>query len=267
MAGAHAPPADGGRFFVDIHCHILPGVDDGARDLEESTAMARTAARGGTRSIIATPHHIPRSPLSAADEAAKRVGQLMRVLEWAEVPVDVHPGQENNAREDLVRRLDEREAVALNGTSYVLVEPPFRTYPDYLDRLLRSLSERGMTPVVAHPERNVRVQQDPGLVAAWVQGGALLQLNTGSLLGSYGERAEQAAVTLLERGLAHVLASDAHSSEGPRVPNMREGFDAAARLVGEDAAWRLARDNPLKVLNGVGMDPRVPEPAPPGNRL
>ena len=256
MAESQGPPGREDHFFVDIHCHILPGVDDGARNLEESAAMARIAARSGTRSIIATPHHIPRSPLSAADEAAKRAKQLMRVFEWAEILIEVHPGQENNARENLIERLDNKEAVPLNGTSYVLVEPPFRTYPDYLDRLLHSLVERGMTPVVAHPERNIQVQQDPGLGIKWVEDGALLQLNTGSVLGSYGGPARDAAVALLAREGAHVLASDAHSNSGRFVPNMREGFDAVAQVIGESAAWRLVRDNPLKILTGVKIDPR-----------
>ncbi len=216
--------------------------------------MARIAARDGTRSIIATPHHLPRSPVSAVDEATKRANQLMRVIEWAEIPIEIHPGQENNARQDLIERLDQREAVTLNCTPFVLVEPPFRTSPDYLDELLCSLIERGMTPVIAHPERNVRVQGDPGIATKWVGDGALLQLNTGSFLGSYGDPAMHAAVQLLELGLGHVLASDAHSNSGHFVPNMRAGFDVVASMVGESTAWRLARDNPLKVLNGLTDD-------------
>ena len=247
------------RFFVDIHCHILPGVDDGARNREEATAMARMAERAGTRSIIATPHHVPRSPLSAVDEVAKRAKQLQRVLEWAEVSVEIHPGQENNARENLITRIDQREAVGLNSTRYVLVEPPFRTYPDFLDGLLAALLDRGLTPVLAHPERNVLVQTDPRRIAGLVEMGVLIQINTGSLLGLYKEPALQAATTLLQEGLVHVLASDAHSESGEYVPNMRAGFDAASREIGEDGAWTLARDNPLRILNDQPLDGPVPE--------
>ena len=246
-------------FFVDIHCHILPGVDDGARNREEAAAMARIAERDGTRSIVATPHHIPRSPLTAVDEAAKRVRQLQRVLEWAEVTVEIHPGQEINARENLISRLDHQEAVGLNGTRYVLVEPPFRTYPAFLDRLLETMLQRGFVPVIAHPERNIQVQADPRRIAGLVETGVLVQVNTGSILGSYKEPARKAATALLQEGLVHVLASDAHSDSGPLVPNMRAGFDVVSKAIGEERAWILARDNPLRILNNEPIDASVPE--------
>jgi protein-tyrosine phosphatase len=248
------------RFFVDIHCHILPGVDDGARNREEAIAMARQAESMGTRSIIATPHHIPRSPLSAVDEVSKRARQLQQVLEWAEVNVEIHPGQENNARRNLIARFDEREAVALNGTRYMLVEPPFRTYPDFLEELLVALIQKGVIPVIAHPERNIHVQRDLQLVSRLVGMGALIQVNTGSLLGSYKQPAMEAATALLRQDLVHVIASDAHSDSGPFVPNMRQGFDVVAAQVGEEKAWVLARDNPLRILTDQPIGAVQPEP-------
>ncbi|MDA1096034.1 MAG: protein tyrosine phosphatase, partial [Chloroflexi bacterium] len=185
------------QFFVDIHCHILPGVDDGSRDREESLAMARLAEREGTREIIATPHHVPRSPRNAVDEIARRTADLQNVLDWGEVPLRVHPGQENNARESLIDQLREREAVALNGTPYVLVEPPFRTYPGFLDGLLADLPEAGLRPILAHPERNNVIQQDPTRLQALVERGTIIQINTGSLLGTYGDRVRESALALL----------------------------------------------------------------------
>ena len=221
--------------------------------------MARIAERDGTRSIIATPHHIPRSPHSAVDEAARRARQLQHVLEWAEVSVQIHPGQENHARTDLTARWDEREAVGLNGTNYVLVEPPFRTYPDFLNGLLGALIERGLTPVLAHPERNFLIQSDPMRVAGLVDMGVLIQVNTGSLLGSYKQPAQDAAITLLRHDLVHAIASDAHAESGKFVPNMQAGFDAVREESGEAVAWMLARDNPLAILDGRVLEGSNPK--------
>ncbi len=252
--------SQGDRFFVDIHCHILPGVDDGARNREEAIAMARLAESTGTRSIIATPHHIPRSPLSAVDEASKRARQLQQVLDWAEVAVKIHAGQENNARENLIARFDEHEAVALNDTRYMLVEPPFRTYPDFLEGLLAALIQKGVIPVIAHPERNIHVQRDLQIVSRLLGMGALIQVNTGSLLGSYKEPAKEAATALLQEDMVHVIATDSHSDSGPFVPNMQRGFDVVAAQVGEEKAWVLARDNPSRILIDQPIEALQPEP-------
>ena len=111
--------------FVDIHCHILPGVDDGARDVTEAVRMAQLAVGSGIRIIVTTPHHLPRSPLSAVEEAKRRVANLQRHVDDAHLDLTLHPGQENAARSDLTQRLAQQEAVSLNGSRYLLVEPPF----------------------------------------------------------------------------------------------------------------------------------------------
>ena len=212
--------------------------------------MARVAEQEGTRAIIATPHHVPRSSRTAVDEVARRTADLQNVLDWGEVPLRVHPGQENNARALSIAQLREREAVALNGTPYVLVEPPFRTYPAFLDGLLAELQESGFWPILAHPERNVIIQQEPDRLRSLVASGMLVQINAGSLLGDYGDRVRESALVLLGLGLVHVMASDAHSAAGRRIPNMRQGFDAVAAVMGEAFAWSLTRDNPLAVVEG-----------------
>jgi protein-tyrosine phosphatase len=236
--------------FVDIHCHILPGIDDGARDSTEAITMARLAVGSGIRSIVTTPHHLPRSALTAAEEGRRRVMNLQRTVDEMKLALSLYPGQENPIHPDLIERFQEGEMLSLNETRYILVEPPFTRYPAHVEHALQTLQEMGLTPIMAHPERNAQVQEDPEIVRRLVKRGVLMQVNTGSFLGHYGEKSRKSASILLRRNLAHILATDAHHPFGNRVPNMAAGFEAVAREAGEERAWAMARDNPLAVKEG-----------------
>lgn len=236
--------------FVDIHCHILPGIDDGARDVNESIQMARQAIRAGVGAIVTTPHHLPRSSSTAAEEASERVAGLQHHMNEAGLDLDLHPGQENAIHPDLIQILQDKEALSLNESDYLLVEPPFQSYPAYVEEVLSALQSIGITPVLAHPERNSDIQKSPEIVADLVKRGIIIQVNTGSFLGHYGEAAQESVSVLLRRNAVHVIATDAHSSSGNRVPNMKKGFEAVAREMGEERAWSLTRHNPLAIMEG-----------------
>jgi protein-tyrosine phosphatase len=248
--------ADGG--IVDLHCHVLPGIDDGAPDLEAAVAIARIAAGEGITTIVATPHtldgvhDVPRGRALAARDA------LAEALAEARVEVAVRVAAEVRFHESIVEALAADASLSLDGRRrYLLLELPHESAPPALPGLLFRLRAGGTTPVIAHPERNLAVRADPGIVAGWVAGGALLQLTAGSLAGTFGEPIRACALRLLRDGKAHLAATDSHSV-GRRPPRIREAYVAAASVVGEEGASLLFLDNPRRVLAGEPAGAIVP---------
>lgn len=236
--------------FVDIHCHILPGIDDGARDRREALDMARIAELAGAAIIATTPHNFPRTTRSVLDESLHRVDLLQRAILDEGIELTLTTGQEVRINRNLGSQIASQDAATINSTRYILVEPPFTSWPDFVDQELDGLIAAGYRPVLAHPERNSVIQHDPDITRRIIERGVLVQVNTGSLLGHYGPQALETGAYLLRRETAHVLATDAHSALGNRVPNMRSGFEAAALLIGDEKARALTRDNPLAITQG-----------------
>ena len=201
-----------GVVMIDLHCHILPGVDDGAPSPDISLAMAALGADEGITTIVATPHCNTRDPRknykSAALSAAFR--DLQDAVRAAGVPIRLLPGCEVLLRGDVGRLLDTQRLYTLAGSRYLLVEFYFDERPEVMDAALRTVRAHGYVPVVAHPERYFCVQDRPEMAARWYERGDILQLNKGSILGDLGERAYDVSRDFLRRGLCHVIASDAH---------------------------------------------------------
>lgn len=239
--------------MVDIHCHILPSFDDGASDLEDALEMAKMAYRSGVTDIIATPH-FPGEPgtLSQVDRIYRRYTEMVQALREREIPLKLHLGAEILClpqTQDLAR---ERKLPTLADTNYVLIEFYFDESFDYMDECLRRIAENGYRIVVAHPERYEAVQQQPYLLQKWVDRGYVIQLNKGSVMGKFGERAGRTADAILSMGLAHLFASDAHSHY-QRTPHM----DALRQWADEACTQRCARilleENPKRLLQGRNM--------------
>ncbi len=233
--------------FVDIHCHILPGIDDGARDRAESIEMARIAHGQGTATIVTTPHNFPRSHQTVLEESRHRVTLLRRALAENNLDVELLTGQEIRITRGLTEQLESGNGATINENRYVLAEPPFNSMPDYVEEEIRSIIALGYRPVLAHPERNTIIQREPDIVRRFIRLGALTQMNTGSLFDHYGPGSREAGEYLLQQEMIHVIATDAHGSTGNRVPNLRTGFNRVAELTDESRAWALARDNPLAI--------------------
>ena len=248
--------------FVDIHCHILPGIDDGARDRAESVEMLRMAHEQNTTIIATTPHNFPRSTETVLQESQRRVEALSRAAAEHHIPISLLTGQEIRITSGFRDQLVRGDGAVINETSYVLSEPPFNSYPDYVEEQIEEIIALGYRPVIAHPERNTIIQRDPDLVYQLLERGALMQINIGSLLDHYGPGSREAGEYLLKRELAHVLATDAHGATGSRVPNMRTGYETAAELVGEEQALLMTRDNPLAITEGRDIPYRPPVSVP-----
>lgn len=236
--------------MIDLHCHILPGLDDGPSCMEESVEMAMAAYRDGTRVIAATPHNrdvVQRASVIAAKDSVLR---LRRELEKSSVPLTVLFGMENHLEMDTIEQVDSGLALPLEGTNLILIELPFEIYPFHTQETLQKLMAGGLLPVVVHPERNIPIQRNHRLLADLVNGGALSQVTAGSLTGAYGETVQGVSEELLRRGLAHILASDGHASRRHRAPLLSAGVEAAARLVGMPAARRMVDDLPRAIIQG-----------------
>jgi protein-tyrosine phosphatase len=237
---------------IDLHSHILPRLDDGARAIEESRALARLAAAEGVTAIAATPHVRTDYP-TRVEQMERRVAEVRRDFAEQGIPVDVLHGGEIAL--DMLSRLDADErrrfTLAQSGV-YLLLEFPYRGWPLGLERRVFELTAAGIKPLLAHPERNREVQAEPERLAEVVRAGSLVQITAASLDGRIGRSSRDAAQRLLELGLVHVLASDAHT------PEIREaGLAAAVETLGDEHLARyLTEEAPAAIVAGE----QVPDP-------
>lgn len=235
--------------MVDLHCHILPGVDDGARDMEQALAMARIAVAGGTEAIVTTPH------CGLPGQKGNFWGQNMRsqflalrqAIDAAGIPLELFPGMEFFGGEDLGELYEMGKLLPLSGSRYLLVEFYFDENADYMERVLEQAVFAGLTPVIAHPERYSAVQRNPQWVENWFRKGYIIQSNKGSILGDLEPRAEETVWDLLEHGLVHVVGSDAHSHRH-RTPDLSRVRWQLTEAFGREYAALLLEENPRRIV-------------------
>jgi protein-tyrosine phosphatase len=241
---------------IDIHTHVLHGLDDGARTVEESVAMLELAAADGTTDLVATPHANSRFPFRP-DLVAERIAALE-----GRSPVRLHRGCDFRLQSDTIEdALRSPAKYAINGRTYLLVEfPDLSLFPN-TDLVLAPLLDAGLVPIVTHPERHRDLQSRPDDLARWIGMGCAVQITAGSLTGAFGERPRAAAELFVARGLAHVVASDAHDI-GRRPPRLSVAHALVADRWGEEAAQALFVDHPRAALTGEAFDttaqPRAP---------
>jgi len=242
--------------MVDIHCHLLPGLDDGPETMEESAEMAEMALADGITHIAATPHandvysfESDRNMELCRELAARFEGRLNLTT-----GCDFHLNYEN------VEAASASPArFALNQKQYLLLEFADFSLPPFLDQALVRLQQAGLKLIVTHPERNPLVRAAPERLRRWLDAGCYVQLTALSLTGRFGHAAERAALEYLDRGWAHFVASDAHNV-GRRPPRLRQAYDLVAARSGPQVARALFHDNPLAAWRGEPL-PWTPEPA------
>jgi protein-tyrosine phosphatase len=238
--------------LIDLHTHILPGVDDGSETLADALEMARAAVADGIRAVAATPH-VRDDYATEPGRMERGVAELRAALAEAEIPLDVLPGGEIAIDRLPLLSEDEIGRFGLGGNpDFVLLETPYAGWPLALPEQVRALTSRGVVPVLAHPERNPDVQRDPERLRPLVLMGVLCQVTSASLDGRIGRQARRAGILLVETGLAHLVASDAHA------PDIRGiGMAAAAASVGDDSLARwLTHDVPAAIVGGTELPPR-----------
>ena len=242
--------------MIDIHCHILPGMDDGPHRLEEALGMARLAAASGVQRMVATPH-LAGWDAAAMQQIVAQVHHLQRELNLSGIGLTLVVGCELRLSPQLLLRAGGERAHTLNRSRYLLVELPAFDYPSYTEAVIFDLQLRGLTPILAHPERNLGIQADPDRMARLVERGVLGQLTASSLLPAAERRTRQTAERLLKHGWVHILASDAHDADG-RAPDLAPGLAAAARRVGRQPAEAMVVRIPETIL----ADRAIANPAP-----
>lgn len=235
--------------MVDLHCHILPGVDDGAIDLHDSLQMARAAVEQGCRAVVAS-SHLGESLFDTTSELLRTEHRkLVSAIEREGIPLRVIPGAENFLPDGDGKAFVENAVPIGENGRWVLFDFSMRRPPGCVGAVIEGLKTRGLGAIVAHPERNVALMDDPSPLADWVAQGALLQVNAASLVGLLGKGPQDTAVWLLETGAAHLLASDAHDLVR-RPFCLAAGRKAAAEIVGEAEAEALCGTRPWQVAEG-----------------
>lgn len=243
---------------VDMHCHCLPGLDDGPQTMEEAFALCRALVDDGITTVIATPHQLGRfDAQNDGDSIRQAVKSLKEALVGADVPLDVLPGADVRVDERILAFLDSGRVLTLGDEGrYLLLELPHDTFID-ISPLLRHLVSRGLIPIISHPERNSFLLKRPEAVRTWLGQGALLQVTAASLLGDFGHTPERAAWGWLGTGAASLVATDSHDTASRR-PRLSEAIDAIAERLGSVAAYRTCIANPARVLDGerISVTPR-----------
>lgn len=236
--------------MVDIHCHILPGLDDGSDNLEESLRMARLAVDGGTDAIIVTPHsNIPDSYLNYCDkDYVEKFKALKARLTEENIPLKIFPGHEIFAADNFVELIKTKKLLTLCNSDYPLVEFNFTEHSESVYEKLQMLTAEGLTPIVAHPERYAFVAEDDFAPLKLNNLGCLLQVNKGSLKGNFGRNAYFASHAIIENEIADFVASDAHSPY-MRTPYLADAFEIISEIHSEEYADLLLNINPSNVIH------------------
>jgi protein-tyrosine phosphatase len=235
--------------MIDIHTHILPGIDDGSNSLEVSLTMAEQALDGGTTILVATPHANQRGRFENyyTETLLQRFEALKEELEDEDIPLTLYLGMEIYATEGLGEMIRRKQLIGLNGSKYYLVEFGFHEEPKQIRRYLDAMLSEGAVPLIAHAERYDCVKDDPDIVAQWKEQGALIQVNQGSLLGHFGSTAAGVAEELLDQELVTCLASDAHGTRG-RTTRMDETRLLLRVSFGEEKVRELFDENPRRII-------------------
>jgi len=235
--------------MIDLHAHILPAVDDGSADIEESLAMVRMGWEEGIRTICATPHLLEAPNRELIDLFASSFQDLKERVLADGPPVNLVLGSEVYFQPEIERVLA-FPRLTLNGTGkYLLMEFPMQGIPPGAEKIVFNLIMGGIIPIVAHPERNFSVLRNEAALEPIVHTGALIQMNAGSLEGQFGKQVKKTALSLLKKGLVHLIGSDAHNA-ADRPVSLRRAVESAAQAVGQEEAQLLVTANPERVLAG-----------------
>jgi protein-tyrosine phosphatase len=246
--------------MVDIHCHILPGMDDGAQSEEEALEMARAAVRDGIDAVIATPHHANGRYDNKAGAVTETVERMNRLLQNNGIPLTVLAGQEIRVTRGLFDDLDKGELLRLHHSPYMLLELPGDHVPEYFENWLYELQILGITPIIAHPERNAKIARNPELLYNWVREGALAQVTSHSVTGRYGMRLQKTVLEMCRRNLVHFVATDAHNT-GNRPFALRDAYATIRDKIGAETADYFI-DNARQIAAGIGLNDVRPPLAP-----
>lgn len=239
--------------MVDMHAHIVPGVDDGSSSVEETFNMINEAKEAGFTDIFLTSHFMTHYYEPNTQELIIWKEKLQEILDNKNIDIKLHSGMEVYISNRMQELIEENKLLTLGNSRYLLMELPLSTSVNYLDYVLFFLESVSIKPILAHPERYKVIQENPNLVSDYLNKGALIQCNYGSILGLYGSRAKKTLKKLLKNGQVNFLGSDCHKQESvyKKIP---DAIKKIKKIIGEDEFYKLSTTNPKKVLNNEEWD-------------
>ena len=243
--------------MIDLHSHILPNIDDGARNIDETLNLIKEAEEVGFEGIVATSHYMEGFYETDIPEKEVWVNVIYKKMQEQNIKTKLYLGSEIYLSENTMKLLEGGKASTINDTSYVLFELPLNAEPMNLYDVIYEMLQNKLVPILAHPERYSYVQQDPELVYDLIQKGVLMQANYGSIIGEYGKKAQITVERLLENNMIHLLGTDCHRQKTiyPKIPQILEELKT---LVGVDKVEELSSTNPRLVLNNKRIDVKEP---------
>ncbi|WP_301550541.1 tyrosine-protein phosphatase [Guptibacillus hwajinpoensis] len=244
--------------MIDIHSHILPGIDDGAKSVEDSLAMARQAAEQGITKIVATPHNKNGTYDNGRGVILNEVQLLNESLQQEGIDLEILPGQENRIYGELVDDLQGDELLTVNQKGlYMLIEFPSSHLPRYANKLLFDLQVKGIIPIIVHPERNREIMENPERLYKLIKEGALSQLTGKSVTGEMGKKIQKFSFDLIQYNLAHFIASDAHNTIN-RPFDLRDAMETVGKEFGNSTRYML-QENAEDMIVGRMVAKELPE--------
>jgi protein-tyrosine phosphatase len=232
--------------MIDIHCHILPGIDDGPRDLNGSIEMAKAAVADGISKIIATPHFNGKYE-NTRQVILGKVQELNEALKREGIPLTILPGQEPRIYGEILEDYEFDKILTLNDSrKYLFIELPSNHVPRYTERLLYDIQLSGLQPIIVHPERNQEIIENPDLLYNLVDKGTLTQVTASSITGDFGKKVKKFSIQLLENNLTHFVASDAHNVD-TRKFKLREAYEVVEKEFGIDLVYMLQENSEILV--------------------
>jgi len=234
--------------MIDMHCHIVPGIDDGAKDMEMSIEIAKLYSENGFKKVFNTSHFLGEGNGASRTDLEESFNNLNRVLLDEGIDLQVLPGNELYISMDIIEDLEAKRALTMNNSRYVLIELPSNDFPLYTEEVFYEMQIKGYKPIIAHPERNRSIVKNPELLINLIEKGALAQMNFHSIEGMYGKDVMLAADLLLRNNLIHFLGTDTHSN-GRRSPNVASVIKLISSKVGKEKLKELTVINPNKVIN------------------
>ena len=245
--------------MIDLHSHILYGIDDGARDLQMTLDMLKMAEEDGITTMVATPHYIVGANQYDQEDLINRYHEVVAYMKKTAIAIDLLLGHELYIDQYLPESLEKDQCYGIGDTSYLLVELPMMGIPTYTDQVLYDLINRGYRPILAHPERYAPVQEDPNILMDYIKMGCLTQINSGSIKGLNGRKVAETAKLLLKNNMGHLVASDCHSNKR-RNPRLSTAYNQVLAWIGKEKTDSLFFDNPQKVLEDDDIDREEPVP-------
>ncbi len=236
--------------FVDIHCHILPGLDDGPESVEESIRMLDIAKEDGITDIVASPHIFK----GVYENTVSGIMEALEELRPESPGTRLYAGADLRIGRNLVKKIEEGEIPLINDKNYLLLELPTYSIPPLreLENVIHSLKIRGFTPIITHPERNAAILSNMDVMAKLSDFGVAFQLTAMSITGNFGGEVQRASLRMIKERYIHLVASDAHDSV-KRPPVLSRAYEVVSKKFGEEAAQRFFISNPLAVINGEEM--------------